>query len=104
MTQIPKPLTVDELKVGMQVYNPATQSMQKVTDVVSYGETTLFSLDGLQHGLYNGVYRNEDDYRTVVRCGQMANKIWKAFDWSDYPAGISVEELETICNILDKYT
>lgn len=104
MTQIPKPLTVDELKVGMQVYNPITQCIQEVTDVVSYGNTTVFALDGKQHGLYKGVYRNEDDYHTVVRCGQIANKIWKIFDWGDYPAEITVDELETICSILDKYT
>ena len=104
MTQIPKPLTVDELEVGMQVYNPATQSMQKVTDVVSYGETTLFSLDGLQHGLYNGVYHTEEDHAIVRRCNKMARVIGNTFDFGDYPAGITVEELETICNILDKYT
>lgn len=104
MTQIPKPLTVDELKIGMQVYNPITQCMQKVTDVVSYGETTLFSLDGLQHGLYKGIYLTEGDHAIVLRCNKMANKIWRAFDWGDYPDGISVEELGTICNILDKYT
>lgn len=104
MTQIPKPLTVDELKAGMQVYNPVTQSMQEVTDVISYGETTLFSLDGLQHGLYNGVYRTEEDHAIVRRCNKMAVQIWNTFDWGNTPAGITVEELETICNILDKYT
>lgn len=103
MTQIPKPLTVDELKVGMQVYNPVTQCMQKVTDVVSYGETILFSLDGLQHGLYNGVYRTEEDHLIVRRCNKMAVQVWNSFDWGNTPAGITVEELETICNILDKY-
>lgn len=103
MTQIPKPLTVNELKVGMQVYNPVTQRMQKVTDVVSYGGTTLFSLDGLQHGLYNGVYRTEEDHAIVRRCNKMAVQIWNSFDWGDIPTGITVEELETICNILDKY-
>lgn len=103
MTQIPKPLTVDELKVGIEVYNPVTQCMQKVTDVVSYGETTLFSLDGLQHGLYNGVYRTEEDHAIVRRCNKMAVQIWNTFDWGNIPAGITVEGLETICNILDKH-
>lgn len=103
MTQIPKPLTVDELKVGMQVYNPVTQSMQKVTDIVSYGETILFSLDGLQHGLYNGVYHTEEDHAIVRRCNKMARVISNKFDFGDIPSEMSVEDLETIYNILDKY-
>jgi len=104
MTQIPKPLTVEELKVGMQIYNPITQCMQKVTDVVSYGNTTVFSLDGLQHGLYKGVYHTAEDHAIICQCNKMAVQIWNSFDWGNIPDGITVEELETICNILDKYT